>query len=145
MSLTYAPSTPDDAYEMVLRAEDAAEVALWGVGPALSLAESISGSTSAHTARDAEGRVVSIFGLARGDGVIHPWMLSSDLVEAHPVTAIRMGRELVKLLHEAQPLACNWVGKEAHRNRAFIKSLGFVIVPTPGSPFDFFFLPKDVP
>lgn len=145
MTLTYTPATPADVDELVMRPEDSAEIELWGVEQATAVVESIEDSRQAVTVRDSAGRVVCIYGYSSPTALVHPWMLSSALVAEHPHAALRMGRWMVDFFANSDKLVCNWVGKEAHRNRAFITALGFVIVPTPGSPFDFFFLPKNVP
>lgn len=144
MTLTYLPSTVEDAEGLTLRAEDAAEVALWGEQPGPALVRSIRNSLGAHTVRDSEGQVVAIFGFSETEDALHPWLLSSPLVHRHGREALRVGRDLLDEMRWSDKLICNWVGKDARRNRAFVKALGFRIVPTPGSPFDFFFLPNHV-
>lgn len=143
MSLTYRQSTLEDAHALVLRQEDAEEVALWGVDPLEALQESIRDSSHlCLTALDREGRVVAILGVSSAPSLLHPWLLSSELVEQHPIEAVRMARRVAGYLKDYDQLVCNWVSKAAHKNRAFIVAAGYAILPTPGSPFDLFYLPK---
>lgn len=143
MNLIYTDATPEDA-KAVLRQEDSAEVRLWGVTDEEALLSSIQSGLS-FAAREPSGDLVAVFGFSQTDAQVHPWLLSTPLVERHGKEAVRLARDLMEETRAAtDKLVCNWVGKSAYRNRAFLRAVGFTILHTPGSPFDFFYLPPHV-
>jgi hypothetical protein len=144
MNLTINPATSFDAYLMNLREEDLQEVLMSSSGkpPHEVVEESIRISTAAWAADDGD-RVVAVWGIAESPLGVHPWLLCSEAVKGHPRAVARISRRFVGALraHHPRPI-CNLVSKAAQGNRAFIRSLGFVIVDRPGNPFDYFYLPQ---
>lgn len=145
MTLRYQPLRPADLEEIELREEDAQEVEQGGGLDLRPLYPKIRGHF-ALTARDQQGRIVGIFGIVQGGGVLSPWMLCTRLIENHRVEAYRQARRFLRvLLSEAPPraLLTNRIAKSSHSARRYVESLGFVVVPTAGA-FDLFFHPDHV-
>lgn len=141
MTITFRPARLADIPRMQLREEDAAEVALYGMTPEEGIRSSILDSRMAVAAFDGP-ELVAFYGYSIRDHTVIPWMLSSDAVGRHGKTAIRVGRALVKSIRSIGLPVHNWIGKTSHRNRGFVKRLGFRIVPDEHPLFDTFHLPE---
>lgn len=136
---------PSHAYRMKMREEDLHEVRLWAPGhdPYDALAMSMRLSGEAFAALEG-AEVVAVGGYSLDAHMIHPWLICSDLIKAHRKQLMRHSRAFLAGLRRDFPgrLICNYVNRDNAPARAFIQSLGFVIIPTPGkADFDFFFLP----
>lgn len=136
------PAQPHEAFEIELRAEDAREVS---EGWREELAQSIKHGT-AVSYRDQFGNLVGIFGFNESDREVGPWLLCSGLVEGHRREVAQLARQWVGILKgiSSDRLVYNFIPKDNARNRAFVTSLGFRILPSPREGFDFFYLPPNV-
>jgi hypothetical protein len=133
-----AHARPSDAYELQLRAEDAAEVSeAWRQAVEFSILNG-----EAFSFRDQDGALVALFGIDRTEHAAGIWLLSSSLIEQHKAAAWRIATRVVKhLQQQCSGLIYNYIPKRAHSNREFVQALGFVILPSPRDGFDLFFLP----
>lgn len=137
-----------DADQIDIRAEDLAEIALYGsaISPQEGIRRSILCSPEAWTARDPKtGEVVAIFGVGEGhtaEGIVRsPWLISSEGLRRHGRDAIRIGRAVRENLQKQVKrgaIVRNYISKQAHANRAFVERVGYVIEHVPDSPFDIF-------
>lgn len=132
------PADPSDAYELQLRAEDAAEVSeAWRQSTERAILNG-----EALSFRDQDGALVALFGITRSEYVTNIWLLSSPLIEQHKASAWRYAKRVVEYLRQQRSgLISNYIPKGAHSNREFVLALGFLILPSPRDGFDLFFLP----
>jgi hypothetical protein len=145
MNLSCSPAQPEDALAIRLREEDEHEVSLYGLeDPAAALAASIDPASSVAV-RDPSGALVAIGGVTQpGPNELSPWLLCSALVGLHRREAWSLAKTAVALLQSRANegfLVHNHIAKDSVQARRFIQRLGFRIVQTPDSPFDFFYLP----
>lgn len=147
-AISLSTCQPEDAREIVLREADANELSLLcGNADAISLLASCIDPQCSMTARDSEGRIVAIWGITSTDKTLSPWLLCSDLIENHKGTVWRLAKHALQTLQGAANrgwLVYNYMAKENRQAREFVQALGFVVLPTPASPFDFFYLPAHV-
>jgi hypothetical protein len=144
-------ASPQDADLLAIRAEDLAEIALYGMpmSPAEGLRKSIASSPEAWKAIDpSTGEVFSIFGVGEAfspEGVVRiPWMVSSETVSKFGRDCVRIGRAVRRNLQQQAArgaIVKNYISKAAVKNRAFVERVGYVITHVPDSPFDLFGLP----
>lgn len=141
MKLQVRPALLEDAKRIELREEDRQEAALYPGDIASNLQRSILESRPlAFTAVDA-GAVIALWGVCRTGEHLHPWLMCSERVAAHPRALLRLGSVLVSYLRMQALPAWNWVGKRSTGNQRFLRRLGFVIVPSADPHFDLFYLP----
>lgn len=140
--LAVRPAEPEDAFALVPRPEDAAEIQQYGfLNPAVALMDSLELSRSAWAATDAGG-LVALFGHSEDDLGVHPWMVCSRAVKRHPRPLLGLSRLAVDGWRSLGVPVWNYISKQAHTNRRFVEHLGFVIEPLPHHPrFDRFYLP----
>lgn len=135
-------AAPEDAYALVPRPEDAAEIQQYGfltASPALR--DSLELSQHAWAATDKTG-VVALYGLAADETGVHPWLICSGAAKGHPRALLGLGKRIVSGLRALEAPVWNYISKNAHTNRRFVEHLGFVIEPLPDHPrFDRFYLP----
>jgi hypothetical protein len=140
--ITHYFAVPADASCINLRPEDDAEARLYGRGePEEVLALAIRQSARAFTSVDDQGRVIAIWGLAESLDGFHPWLMCSALVQNHRASVLRIAKRIVAECLTYDRLIFNFVSKDAHAARAFIRHLGFRIVRQRG-PFDLFYHPE---
>lgn len=115
--------------------------------PGLSIADSVyasaAGSMESAAAVADNGDTVAVFGFALTRELACPWMLSSESIEKYRRDTALAARPLIlrwKAL-AGKTLMGNYIHKDNQRARAFVTSLGFVILPSPAGSFDFFYLP----
>jgi hypothetical protein len=146
MTLSCSPATVEDAFAIRLRKEDEHEVSLYGVAePRAVIALGIDPATSVAV-RGPSGDLAAIGGVVQvGPNELSPWLLCSDLIGQHPRAAWALARRAAASLQAKANEGClvyNHIAKDSVQARRFIQRLGFRIVPTPASPFDFFYLPS---
>ena len=125
------PATVDHIAGLELRAEDAAEVAAFGVTPDTALRESIARSLWAETYL-VDGVPAAIVGLGRsallgGHGV--PWALTGPAVERHRRFLLRESRRQVARMRDEAPPLVNYVHAGHRRALRWLRWLGFTIEP----------------
>lgn len=125
------PASFDHIVGLELRAEDAAEVAAFGVTKDGALRESIARSLWAETYL-VDGAPAAIVGLGRsallgGHGV--PWALTGPAVERHrKLFLVESRRQVARMRDEAAPLV-NYVHAGHRRALRWLAWLGFAIEP----------------
>jgi hypothetical protein len=138
-----AEAVPADAFELVLREEDAQEVTEgWRERVAACIA-----TVGAVAFRDATGALLGLGGVVHvNDHSISPWMLCSAGIREHARDIWRAAKCGVSHLHgfTGHALVFNHIPKKSHSNRRFIQRLGFHIIPSPDGEFDLFYLPPNV-
>jgi hypothetical protein len=149
-SLRFRPALPTDADDLLadLRPEDRQEAdALLGPGKADdAIRTSLKNSLMAWSAVDDEG-VVFIFGLVMLSVVGSegsPWMVGTTRTERYPRELVREGRAYIARMLKAAPLLANAVDARNKRSIAWLKRIGFTILPAQpmgaaGLPFHFFY------
>lgn len=144
--LHHRPARPSDAWAINLREEDRAEAAL-ALGPgreAEALERTIRNSSTATATFDKEGRLVALWGRSVSLEGVHPWLMCSDALAAHPRALLGIAREFVEdCRREGRPV-WNLVSREAAQAHRFIRRLGFHIEPLPRGPYHLFILPRHV-
>lgn len=124
-------TTPDHFAGLELRAEDAAEVAAFGVSKDEALACSLARSLWAETYL-IDGVPAAIVGLGRsalvgGHGV--PWALTGPACEHHRKRfLLESRRQVARMRAEAAPLV-NYVHAGHHRAIRWLAWLGFTLEP----------------
>ena len=87
-------------------------------------------SSHAVTALDSEGRVICMFGVG-SDGFLSdrgsPWLLGSDLVEAHWRLFVRLSRKYLAAILELYPNLANAVDARATTTVRWLEWLGFTV------------------
>lgn len=146
MKTVITRALPEHAKALKLRACDLKEATEWvpGDNPLPRIERVVENSTESFTVLYGD-EVAAIGGYAVHSGTVSPWMLGSPLIEHTKKTMYRAARNLVAFLKVSYPdyLICNYVSKDNGPARQFLLSLGFSIVPAPGSgEFDFFYLPN---
>lgn len=149
-NLIVRTAVPEDAYALKLRASDLHEGSLWVPGWPVEevVKSSIEWSVESWTAVE-DGQVIAVAGYCLRDHEAVPWLMCSDRVKAHGKTLLRHARGLIARLQREHPqrLICNHLHRPNAEARAFITTLGFRVVPTPGlkPDFDLFYLPPCAP
>ena len=134
MSLEIRRARPGDALALLLRPEDAAELALYRPG---AFRRTL-GSPGESWAASSGGQLVALWGGARSAHGLHPWMMASSAIRDHRRTVATEARALVAMLREQRRPVWNLIGKASASNRRFVAALGFSIVPLREGPFDRF-------
>ena len=128
---------PQDAHEMQLRPEDAAEVTEgWR--------ERVEYAIQHHPSlslRDEQGNLVALGGVVDSESAFVPWLLCSPLLVHHKASVWRAAKRAVSYMQHADKLVGNFIPKDSHGNRRFVRALGFQIVASPMEGPDFFYFP----
>lgn len=149
-NLTLIPATLAHAHSMRIRPSDLHEIELRApdILPntilIASMMASLNASGEAFAALDGN-EVVAIGGYSVYKQVACPWLICSPAVERHRKQLMRHSRALLDGLLSDFPdrVIGNHVNRDNRPARAFLQSLGAIIVPTPGrADFDFFFFPQ---
>lgn len=122
--LKVLPASLMDATRLNMRQADVRELQEFSIEqPVHTLMGSINLSRSAYSVFDSMDRLVCIFGVAshpNNPTVGYPWMLCSDLIGEHRLTALRWARQtlddwlehyslLVNFVHEDNTSAIRWL------------------------------------
>lgn len=145
--IRFRPATADDLGAIKLRPQDLEEVL--AASPDSTPEEVLRASVGlsdieASVGVDEEtGEVVCVYGCATGPDCLVPWMLSAASVSKHRVAIFREAERFIERCLEAaemRPLI-NYIYKHNSPARAFVRRLGFTILPAPGNgDFEAFFL-----
>lgn len=115
-----------------LRAADLTEIAEGsGRAPVEVLWHGIAGSTLAWTAR-IDGRIAAIFGVncvSMLDGIGAPWLIGTDLIDAHPRSLMRESRRYIQCMLDLYPTLRNHVHAENRKAVKWLKRVGFNVMP----------------
>lgn len=145
MILETSPARPRDALLLDIREEDAMEIDLHG-WPAreAALLNTMDRTDGAMRVRGPCGTLLALYGHTTTRIGVHPWLISAEGIRDYPLDVLRLARGFIRGLCATYPdaLLCNWVSKQAARNRSFITNLGFIIEEREGA-FDFFYLPQN--
>lgn len=138
--IVFTLARPEDVMSFELRDEDAREVSSgWREGTAALTAEE-----PIFLASEPRG-AVALFGASTMAGTVSPWLLCSDLIAHHKAAVWRHAKTLIEQRlqprADAGQLVYNFIPKDSHGNRRFVRALGFRILPSPRDGFDFFYLP----
>jgi len=134
------PATMEHAQRLVLREQDAAELAALGINQEDGLRAALARAVWAETYLIG-GEPAAIVGLGRsallgGHGV--PWLLTGPAVERHKKLFLRESRrQVARMLAEVRPLV-NWVHADYRRAVRWLEWLGFELDPPRtlnGAPF----------
>lgn len=129
-----SPAVPGDAALLaaVLNADDRREIeALSGRDPAAVILEGIGKSTEAWTGRIG-GEIVCVCGVGPASAIGEtgvPWLLGSDLVQAHASVFLRQSRLFVRRWAGLFPVLHNVVDARHTRAVRWLRWLGFEILP----------------
>lgn len=114
-----------------MRASDLAEVAIMGAAsPLEALRASMSNSSHAVTALDADGRVICMFGVGSHGFLSNegaPWMLASDLLRSHAKDLQRRAPAYVAAMLDLYPELHNVVDARADATIRWLEWLGFTV------------------
>jgi hypothetical protein len=132
------PSKIEDVYRVAdhLRAEDAAEIAAFGLNPREALRNSYRHAILRRTAF-VDGEIAAMWGL--GGAMLsdcgNPWLMTTPAVERVPVTFLKVGRAQLDEMLAQRAFLFNFVQASYWRACRFLEVLGFVLDPaTPMGP-----------
>lgn len=110
-----------------LRKSDVDEVyAARGLSPRAGLMASFSASEVALTGL-LDGRIVTMFGVAAGEGFGSPWLLASPEIEARPVLFLRRNKRFVDAMRGRYGVLRNYVDARHDASLRWLRWLGFSI------------------
>jgi hypothetical protein len=146
MKTVITKALPEHAKALKLRACDLKEATEWvpGDDPIPRIEQVVEHSKESFTLLYGDD-VAAIGGYSVHNGTVSPWMLGSPLLKHTKKTMYRAATNLIAFLKAVYPdhLISNYVAKDNEPARKFLLSLGFTILPAPGSgEFDFFYLPN---
>jgi hypothetical protein len=111
-----------------MRQDDAAEVlASGGYTPAEALRSSLTRSAFARTAM-LNGEALCMFGVVEvGEDVAIPWLLTTDLVEQHPMAFWRASKLVIARLRQVYPFLIQAIDSRYTRALSWAQRLGFAV------------------
>lgn len=140
MRLQIRPARPRDAVELAatMRAEDRAEIEAYsGREPLEVLVDGFASSSEVHTARY-DGAVMAMWGVVPGPPKLLTarvgtgWLLSSELVDQHPVAFWRACKVVIEELLERWDLLLNVIDCRHQKALRWARRLGFQLeAPSP--------------
>jgi hypothetical protein len=101
-----------------------------GYAPLEALVRSVVASEGRALTLLFDGEIAAMGGLATPGLIAHigvPWLLTSDLVERHPVTFFRLAKAAVEHWSKECPTLFQFVDEEHVSARRFLTHLGFTI------------------
>jgi hypothetical protein len=116
-----------------MRAADALEAKRSsGLGPLDVLLRSCEASDGGGGTLLIGGEIAALYGLVKDDIISHvavPWLLTSDVVERHRLTFLRIAKVVVDRWSEKNPVLVQMVDDQYEGAKIFLRALGFKIYP----------------
>jgi hypothetical protein len=113
---------------MKLKSTDIRELEALHPGESMGciIAKSIGNSTSVFVAENNKGEIWGIFGLGKEEsGVMLPWMLSTDEINANPTLTLKHAHSWLKEVQKTSYILCNIVSVENSNSIRFLEHIGF--------------------